>query len=67
MSFSDRKHDDPDRCQIGGCVGYADWLVLKDADGPFSYSRHVCRKCRDEMIACYGWELTNKAATAGLA
>ncbi len=51
---------DLDRCQIEGCYGYADWLVKKHLS---SFIKHVCRACRDEMIACYGYELTNEPAT----
>lgn len=38
-------------CQISGCGLVARWQVAKG-----TRRKHVCRKCRDELIAVYGWE-----------
>ncbi len=57
---------DPDRCQIEGCIGYADWIVVKRPEGEVvpPPTKRVCRSCRDEMIACYGWELAQPPAAS---
>jgi hypothetical protein len=38
-------------CDIDGCSGTACWQF-----GLGNRRKHVCRKCRDELIAVYGWE-----------
>ena len=38
-------------CQTEGCEYIAAWWVKAE------YTKHVCHRCRDELIAVYDYEL----------
>lgn len=44
-------------CETQGCLNHAVWVVAKP-----EREKRVCSKCRDEMIALWGWLLVGPAA-----
>jgi hypothetical protein len=44
-------------CQTDGCNGNARWWIASDKSDNPERRRHVCVKCRDELVGYWGWFL----------